>query len=142
MRMLRTRLDEPCRKVFGADQTEQRADRIGIRDHETGRDLLARLQNDAIRAAVANDDVTNLGTNPYLGTGVSGRAGQRLAHGADPAASGPAWRNRVTLAGREPQQHAGASARARTEKRPKRSARRDGRAERFTLEPFADEVGG
>ena len=142
IRMCRTAWTNSGWKVRRIDEIEQRASRIGVRDDLAGRHDLARAEDHARRRLSLHDNLPDRRADPDLGAGLSGRAGERVADAADAAASGPPRRNRVPLAGPQPQEHGGAAARSRAQEGAECPAGRDGCRERFALEPFAGEIGG
>ena len=125
-----------------ADELEERAPRIGARDHGLRADLLAAFQHDAFARLPC--EITTLSTGALQRISAPAALRRRCDRGAHRAVAAlgepPGAEHAVELAHVVVQQHVRGAGRARAEQRADDAARRLGRLERLGLEPLVEEI--
>ena len=83
------RRQERVGKVGLVDQSQERALRVGVRQHARCAQLLTVRQRHARRSTVHRDDAFDLGAGPDLGAGLARRVRHHLRHATHAAADEP-----------------------------------------------------
>ena len=143
MRKLRNPANDAGVQVIGADEIEQRALGIGIRDHRVGAHFLAADKHDADRAAGLDHYVVNQRVGAHFAAGRHNRRRQRVADGAH-AASGQGERAALAagIAAGAEQEIEHRVWRARPERMAEHAVEGERTLERGALEAVVEQIGG
>ena len=134
-------LDELVRQLARLDEAQEGQARIDAGRDDARADLVAVLQDDAVRLVAADEDSLDLRLRADLDTGGARRAGDRIRDRSGAAArQSPGAERAVDLAHVVMEQHVRRAGRPDAEKRPDDARRRHRRLEHVGLEPLIEKV--